>query len=205
MIRKVSAPDFDLAKIPPRERVLAETVTALLGKGAVRAEETSEGETAATGEAPGIAGPEPAGEPEQSLPPTADQLADQAMDGLLTVGQLQNLPVDPDISGINNDLTDPAFFNRMKANLEASLAAAAKGQPGISRNDLPLIVLDALRRTAYCLEGNPPDQLVTFDDFKAFVDKAYAPALATNPADPEATQAKRFLAVAEIANQLMKG
>lgn len=205
MVRKVKAPGFDMAAVPPRERVLAETVTALLGKGVVTVEDSSQEESITVGEAPEIAGPEDGGaEPEQSPPPTADELADLAMEGKLTVDQLLHLPEDPEISGINYTFIDPDNFGTMEADLRASLSGAAEGNPGgITPADLPLIVIDALRRVAPYLGGYPPETVVSLNDFRTHLDRL------PEPSDPEnqtnLAAAKRLLAVAEAANKLRKG
>lgn len=230
MVNKVLAPDFNMAAVPTREKVLAETVTALLGKGTVTVEDSSKEESTITGDVPGIAGPEDVvaaeepeaataappfrsrevpGEHEQSPAPTPDQLADMAITGQLTLQQIRELPEDPAIADINDTLTDPDHFAAMEANLQASLQAAIDGKPGIPRNDLPLIVIDALRKVAPYVEGTyDPSREVIVSNFRTTLNTTLDRLLA-NETDPtkqdQLNAAKRLLALAETANKLRKG
>lgn len=200
MVKKVQAKGFDMAKIAPRERILAETVSALLGKGVVAVEKqsTEEETPLIEGEIPEVVGPS-----EDEMPEVA-RLADLGMSGSLTVAQLQNFPVNPEAQGINDDNVDPRYFGTLETDLKTALEAAERGKPGISQDDLSELIVDALRRTALHLKSFPSDQLVSFTDIKSSIITQLHQI--QNPAEKDSLdKAMRLLKVAEIAYGLKNG
>lgn len=210
MVKKVQARGFDVAKIAPRERVLAEAVTALLGKGIVKVEKQSEEETPLPGgEIPEVAGPAEddalvgASEVLESLPlESANKFADLAMAGSLTVQQILDLPLNPEAEHINNDLADPENFDHLEADLKYSLAASEAGRGGISRDDLSELVVNALQRIAAWSSGGDTNQLFNFAWFKKSLEH-----LSIRTDFPEGLKNRidetgRLIAIAETADRL---
>lgn len=218
MVKKVQAEGFDMAKIPERERILAEAVTALLGKGIVRAEKQSvEEETPlAEGEVPEVAGPDEGDldtgseslREQRSINPEAIQLGQPArvvalygLTGLLRGEELQKRPINVEAQRINDDLVD--HFDTMETDLKNSLEASERGNPGISRNDLAELTVDALKRVATYLKHDPTES-VNVDIFAMSLDRLSNENQAPEE-KAELERAKRLLAVAETAYRLGNG
>lgn len=215
MVKKVQARGFDMAKIAPRERVLAEAVTALLGKGIVKVEKQSEEEPLPGGEIPEVAGPveeilEDTSEPAQEQRPlvesvfpavpewTANMLATSARSSFLPTDTLQKWPLNVEAQRINDDLVN--HFDTMEADLKTSLEVSKKGESGISRDDLAELVVNAIKRVADYL-AYKPDQAVNVYDFNNTLDRLSKESQ-TPEERAEIEKVKRLLAVAETADRL---
>lgn len=218
MVKKVQAPGFDVARIAPRERILAGAVTALLGRGIVTVDKqaTEEETPLQEGGVPEVAGPAEGDldtgseslREQRSINPEAIQPGQPArvvalygMTGLLRGEELQKRPINVEAQRINDDLVD--HFDTMEADLKNSLEASERGNPGISRNDLAELTVDALKRVATYLMYDPTES-VNVDIFAMSLDR-----LSNENQAPEEKakleRAKRLLAVAETAYRLGNG
>lgn len=210
MVKKVQAEGFDMAKIPERERILAEAVTALLGKGIITVEKQSvEEETPlAEGEVPEVAGPAEddalvgASEASGALPLETNKLALLAMAGNLTVQQIMDLPLNPEAERINNDLADPENFGHLEADLKYSLAASEAGRGGISRDDLSELVVNALQRIPAWNSGGDTNQLFNLARFKEFLEHFSTRTDLPEELKNRIDETGRLLAIAETADRL---